>query len=89
MRYLVLLSLFCVWFCFSNADIAFTWPVPGALLGSGDVTLWWKEDGDALLISEMGSHLLVLYTGNNNVMVCCLRVILLHIFGFRGKRISH
>ncbi|PQE19528.1 hypothetical protein CJF32_00007495 [Rutstroemia sp. NJR-2017a WRK4] len=68
MRHLVLLFLSCAWFCFSNADIAFTWPVPGALLGSGDVTLWWKEDGDALLISEMGSHLLVLYTGNNNVM---------------------
>ncbi|PQE07635.1 hypothetical protein CJF30_00007368 [Rutstroemia sp. NJR-2017a BBW] len=68
MRHLVLLFLSCAWFCFSNADIAFTWPVPGALLGSGDVTLWWKEDGDALLISGMGSHLLVLYTGNNNVM---------------------
>ncbi|KAM3066185.1 Cell wall synthesis protein kre9 precursor [Clarireedia jacksonii] len=68
MRHLVLLFLFCVWFCFSNADIAFTWPVAGALLGSGDVTLWWKEDGDGLLIGEMASHLLVLYTGSNNVM---------------------
>lgn len=56
---------------YTSADIDFTWPSPGATLGSGDVTLWWKEDGDSFLIREMGSHLLVLFTGSNHVMVCC------------------
>lgn len=67
-----LISLLLFW-CFlvdTKADVAFTWPISGAVLGSGDITLWWKEDGDALLIRKMGSHLLVLFTGSNNVMVC-------------------
>ncbi|KAB8293953.1 hypothetical protein EYC80_009425 [Monilinia laxa] len=53
---------------YTSADIDFTWPSSGATLGSGDVTLWWKEDGGSFLIREMGSHLLVLLAGSNNVM---------------------
>ncbi|TGO16705.1 hypothetical protein BTUL_0025g00610 [Botrytis tulipae] len=68
MQRLVSLLVFCVFLGCIKADIAFTWPYPGATLGSGDVTLWWREDGNALLIEEMGSHLLVLFTGSNNVM---------------------
>ncbi|TGO36679.1 hypothetical protein BHYA_0117g00020 [Botrytis hyacinthi] len=68
MQRLVSLLVFCVFLGCIKADIAFTWPYPGATLASGDVTLWWREDGNALLIEEMGSHLLVLFTGSNNVM---------------------
>ncbi|TGO65986.1 hypothetical protein BOTNAR_0071g00230 [Botryotinia narcissicola] len=68
MQRLVSLLVFCVFLGCIKADIAFTWPYPGATLGSGDVTIWWREDGNALLIEEMGSHLLVLFTGSNNVM---------------------
>ncbi|KAF5870559.1 putative beta glucan boisynthesis protein [Botrytis fragariae] len=68
MQRLVSLLVFCVFLGCIKADVAFTWPYPGATLGSGDVTLWWREDGNALLIEEMGSHLLVLFTGSNNVM---------------------
>lgn len=70
MQRLVSLLVFCVLLRCIKADVAFTWPYPGATLGSGDVTLWWREDGNALLIEEMGSHLLVLFTGSNNAMVC-------------------
>ncbi|ATZ56439.1 hypothetical protein BCIN_13g02760 [Botrytis cinerea B05.10] len=68
MQRLVSLLVFCVLLRCIKADVAFTWPYPGATLGSGDVTLWWREDGNALLIEEMGSHLLVLFTGSNNAM---------------------
>ncbi|KAF7891882.1 hypothetical protein EAF00_008184 [Botryotinia globosa] len=68
MQHLVSLLVFYVFLRCIKADIAFTWPYPGATLGSGEVTLWWREDGNALLIEEMGSHLLVLFTGSNNVM---------------------
>ncbi|KAF7890737.1 uncharacterized protein EAF01_010546 [Botrytis porri] len=68
MHRLVSLLVFCIFLRCINADIAFTWPSPGATLGSGDVTLWWREDGNVLLIEEMGSHLLVLFTGSNNAM---------------------
>ncbi|KAF7891266.1 uncharacterized protein EAF02_001591 [Botrytis sinoallii] len=68
MQRLVSLLAFCIFLACIKADVAFTWPYPGATLGSGDVTLWWREDGNALLIEEMGSHLLVLFTGSNNVM---------------------
>ncbi|TGO26189.1 hypothetical protein BPAE_0064g00050 [Botrytis paeoniae] len=68
MQRLVSLLVFCVFLGCIKADVAFTWPYPGATLGSGDVTLWWREDGNALLIEEMGSHLLVLFTGSNSVM---------------------
>lgn len=69
MQRFVSLLVFCVFLGRIKADVVFTWPSPGATLGSGDVTLWWKEDGNVLLINEMGSHLLVLFTGSNNVMV--------------------
>ncbi|KAG4032804.1 hypothetical protein MFRU_006g02680 [Monilinia fructicola] len=68
MRGLSSLLLFWGFLGYTSADIDFTWPSPGATLGSGDVTLWWKEDGDSFLIREMGSHLLVLFTGSNHVM---------------------
>ncbi|KAF7950246.1 hypothetical protein EAE96_007537 [Botrytis aclada] len=68
MQRLVPLLVFYVFLGCIKADVAFTWPYPGATLGSGDVTLWWREDGNALLIEEMGSHLLVLFTGSNNFM---------------------
>ena len=69
MRHLVSFLVFWVFLGYINADVVFTWPRPGVVLGSGDVTLWWREDGDELLIQDMGSHLLVLFTGSNNVMV--------------------
>ncbi|ESZ90146.1 hypothetical protein SBOR_9465 [Sclerotinia borealis F-4128] len=68
MRRLVSLLVLGLFLRCINADVVFTWPWAGAVLGSGDVTLWWKENGDALLIQEMSSHLLVLFTGSNSVM---------------------
>ncbi|KAF7861850.1 hypothetical protein EAF04_007732 [Stromatinia cepivora] len=68
MQRLVFFLVFCVFLGHIKADVVFTSPYPGSTLGSGDVTLWWKEDGDALLIQEMESHLLVLFTGSDKVM---------------------
>ncbi|APA08674.1 hypothetical protein sscle_04g034440 [Sclerotinia sclerotiorum 1980 UF-70] len=68
MQCLVFFLVFGIFLGNIKADVVFTWPCPGSTLGSGDVSVWWKEDGDALLIQEMESYLLGLFTGSDGVM---------------------
>ncbi|CAD6447535.1 2c61fe9e-05ec-45d5-b84e-92f6714da134 [Sclerotinia trifoliorum] len=68
MQRLVFFLVFSIFLGNIRADVVFTWPCPGSTLGSGDVSVWWEEDSGALLVQEMASHLLVLFTGSDSVL---------------------